>query len=185
MSLISLAKYSVPQATRRIQRPVYETKSLGTPFVRVGEGVGEGKEVETKKQEYVEKVVQHIPSEAVGFYIFAAGLFQNVSAADRLSASDGRTIVFYLTLVLTPTLAWYLTGKKLEDDKVPHPYRPRREHWWKMFAATLAFVVWAAAMPGSVFAAFSWYDSRLAVILLALVALVLPKLSDAILKHDK
>src|SRR5512133_3698840 len=152
MSLIALAKYSAPETAHRAPQSIFKTMAAAEQRDFGTKGSSPAGEMEAKKQEYVEKVVQHIPSEAVGFYIFAAGLFQSVSSSDRLSATDGRSIVFYLTLVITPVLAWYLVGKRLEEEKVPHPYRPRKEHRWKMFAATLAFVVWAAAMPASIFA---------------------------------
>lgn len=177
MSLIALSKYRALAAPRPAAAAKFETKAALPDLDSVTPA-----ETAEKEQAYAEKVVQHVPSEAVGFYIFAAGLFQSGAESGGLSVSSGRAIVFWLTLVLTPTLAWYLTGKKRADEKQPRPYRLGREHLWKMLAATVAFVVWAAAMPGSVFAGFGWYDPRLAAVLLALVALVLPKVSDAVLR---
>jgi len=85
-------------------------------------------------------LVKYIPTESVTLYVAAASA---VPALKSLSINE-KSIYWFFAL-LTPVLfALILIGKRKMAGVKPLADWP----WWKTIAATVAFFVWALAVPG-------------------------------------
>jgi hypothetical protein len=91
-------------------------------------------------------LVKYIPTESVTLYVAA------ISAAAALkSVWSGITTVhiYWFFAGLTPVIfILVLIGKRRTMRLAPVP-PPREFPWWKVFACTVAFIVWALAVPGN------------------------------------
>jgi len=90
-------------------------------------------------------LVGYIPTEVVTLYVSA------LSAEQALVDATGffnATWIFWSFAALTPVLLLLVYASKLATAGEPLP-RPPQWPWWKMTAATIAFAVWATAVPGN------------------------------------
>ena len=90
-------------------------------------------------------LVGYIPTEVITLYVAALSAEAALHAA--FPRIDAATILWFF-VVLTPLLLLliYLSKVAATGDKLPGP---RLWPWWKMCAATVAFFVWALAVPGN------------------------------------
>lgn len=90
-------------------------------------------------------LVKYIPTESVTLYVAA------VSAAPALKAvwpGLSENDIYWFFGVLTPVIFVLVFIGKLRVEGL-WPLRSLKDWpWWKTFAATLAFFVWALAVPG-------------------------------------
>ena len=90
-------------------------------------------------------LVGYFPTEIITLYVAA------LSARTALQATfpviDAAAILWFF-VILTPLLLLliYISKVAATGDKLPGP---AIWPWWKMFAATVAFFVWALAVPGN------------------------------------
>jgi hypothetical protein len=97
-------------------------------------------------REGLDALTKYIPTETITLFIACA------SAKDALaSAFPGAPLglihVYWLFAALTPALVWLLTLIEYRRNPGPEPFKPPL---WRMAAATIAFLVWALAVPGMV-----------------------------------
>ncbi len=90
-------------------------------------------------------LVGYIPTEVVTLYV--AALSAEAALHSTFTVIDAATILWFF-VALTPLLLLliYLSKVAATGDKLPGP---REWPWWKMCAATIAFFVWALAVPGN------------------------------------
>ena len=90
-------------------------------------------------------LVGYIPTEVITLYVAALSAQAALHAA--FNAIDAATILWFF-VALTPVLLLliYLSKVAATGDALPGP---KQWPWWKMCAATIAFFVWALAVPGN------------------------------------
>jgi hypothetical protein len=93
-------------------------------------------------------LVKYIPTEVVTLYVAAASTAQSLKSAISMPVIDGRLLYWGFT-VLTPILLVLMYASKRATDGLPALPKARELPWWKMTAATVAFAVWALAVPGN------------------------------------
>jgi hypothetical protein len=90
-------------------------------------------------------LVGYIPTEVITLYVAALSAEQPLRAATGFF--DARWILWTFAL-LTPALLLLIYVSKIASAGGALP-RPPAWPWWKMSAATIAFLVWAVAVPGN------------------------------------
>jgi hypothetical protein len=90
-------------------------------------------------------LVGYIPTEVITLYVTA--LSADAALHSTFPLINAATILWFF-VGLTPILLLliYLSKVAATGDKLPGP---RLWPWWKMVAATIAFFVWALAVPGN------------------------------------
>jgi hypothetical protein len=88
-------------------------------------------------------LVGYIPTEIVTLYVAAL----SAQTALHTAAINAVTILWFF-VGLTPVLLLLIYLSKVAASGGPLP-GPRLWPWWKMAAATIAFFVWALAVPGN------------------------------------
>jgi hypothetical protein len=114
-------------------------------------------------------IVSYIPIEIVTVYVA-------VSAAISEPASPCRTgqwVSFWVFLALTPITLWALYAARLRASGASLQLDPTRWPWPELIASTVAYALWAFALPGTPFAGLSWYRPGLAGAVLLVGTLVL------------
>jgi len=114
-------------------------------------------------------IVTYIPTEILTLYVA-------VLAAIRIPNQTNfppmwRT--FYCFLVATPIVVWLVYAAKCSAGGKSVPISPRAWPIWEMFAATIAYVAWAFALPQSPFQQFNWYTPALSGIMVMIIATLL------------
>lgn len=108
-------------------------------------------------------IVTYIPTEVLTLY---------VAVLAALSPPSGNADVvrrtFVVFLVSTPIIVWMTYAAKVKAAAKPLPVHPAQWPIWEMTAALVAFVAWAASLPGAPFLA----DLRLPSALGAVIVLV-------------
>ena len=64
-------------------------------------------------------------------------------------------------------------GAKLKSAEKPIPWHFKAWPLWEMFAATIAYLAWAFALPNTPFPDYGWYSSGLAGITVLVASTVL------------
>ena len=80
---------------------------------------------------------------------------------------------FVFFVILTPIVVWALYATKVITAGKPLPRSFSAWPKWEMFASTLAFTVWAAALPSSPLEQFAWFNAGLAGISVLIVSSLL------------
>jgi len=102
--------------------------------------------------------VAYIPTEVVTTYVAAVAALGTVASQSQLE----QWATFWVFLGFTPLTTWTIFAVKLKSrDALSQMRDLRLWPWWELFAASLAFTVWAYALPGSPFERFSWYKPGL------------------------
>lgn len=90
-------------------------------------------------------LIGYIPTEVITLYV--AALSAEQALRDATGFVDAVWILWFF-VALTPALLLLIFVSKLAAAGAPLP-GPRSWPWWKMIAATIAFMVWALAVPGN------------------------------------
>lgn len=85
-------------------------------------------------------IMAYIPTEILTVYVPVLAM---------LETTAGKVSGFQSFLIATPIVVWLLFAAKLRTASGRLPLDPRTWPWWEMFAATLAFFVWACALDNS------------------------------------
>lgn len=100
----------------------------------------------------------YIPTEVLTLYV---AVLAAVHQPKGITPSDW--IAFWGFLVVTPVVVWLVYGAKVMAAGKPLPLAFGAWPVWEMFAATIAYCVWAFALPNTPFAQYSdsWYSAAL------------------------
>ena len=124
--------------------------------------------VATTTANTVEQLTRYIPSEIITVYVALTSAMENAKASVR-----ALWIGFAICLALTPVVTWLIFAAKVRARGQAIPRSWRVWPYWKIFAAIVAFVAWATALPHGPFWTVSWFNpSYGAVALLGTTALL-------------
>jgi hypothetical protein len=103
--------------------------------------------MQTKVSSALDALARFIPTETITLYIAASTIQAAITSTLGLSAKG----VYWLFAALTPILfLLVLAGKRRSTGLPPFP-KLREWPWWKLVACTVAFLLWALALPTSPF----------------------------------
>jgi hypothetical protein len=120
----------------------------------------------------MKKIVGYIPAEVVAAYI---PLLDLVREGNDLSFEWG---IFWLFVVITPAAVLATYAAKLNNKRERERLKDlKRWPWWAMIAASISFVAWAAALPGSVMNELSWFRPALGAAAVVVAGLIVGLLS--------
>lgn len=92
-------------------------------------------------------LVKYIPTEVITLYV------ATLSAAPALQdvfPNVGTNDIYWGFTIITPLLLFLVyVNKRATSGLRPIVPQAREWPWWKLFAATVAFMVWALAVPGN------------------------------------
>jgi hypothetical protein len=92
----------------------------------------------------LDSLVKYVPTESVTLYVAATAALSSVTP----SAALGPERIYWGFVVLTPTLFILIYMGKRRSQKLPLlPKAVAQWPWWKLIASTIAFGVWALAVP--------------------------------------
>ena len=95
---------------------------------------------------------KYIPTESVTLYVAAVSA---QSALAGLIPWLTATVTYWIFVVLTPIICFLLWARQVANAKKENKdfkvslLSPKSWPWWKMIASTIAFLVWALAVPGN------------------------------------
>jgi hypothetical protein len=93
----------------------------------------------------LDSLVRYIPTESVSLYVAAAAAISSISATFPWITPYSLYLIF---IVLTPILFVLIYIGKRRSQSLPSlPADLKEWPWWKLFASTFAFAVWALAIP--------------------------------------
>lgn len=94
-------------------------------------------------------IVTYIPSEVIATYVAVMSVIRDTS---RKSLTP-ELWVFWGFLIATPIVVWLIYAAKTRSAQpsAPLPLTIRKWPKWEMVAATIAFLVWALALPDNPF----------------------------------
>jgi hypothetical protein len=99
----------------------------------------------------------YIPTEVLTLYVAILAVIQKPN-----SVTKADWITFWAFLAATPLIVWLVYGAKLVSAKKKIPRSLKGWPLWEMFAATVAYVAWAFALPNTPFLTYGWYSAGLA-----------------------
>lgn len=115
-------------------------------------------------------IVTYIPTEVLTLYVAVLAAIQ---LPNRTSYRP-LWMAFYGFLIATPLIVWLVYAANVISGGKKLPMAPRTWPLWEMFAATVAFVTWAFALPDSPFKYFSdWYTPALAGVIVLVISTLL------------
>lgn len=128
-------------------------------------------------------IVAYIPTEVLTLYVAVLAAIQHPTAAVQPTQLELRPlwISFYGFLAATPLIVWLVYAAKVRAENKKLPVAPRTWPWWEMFAATVAYVAWAFALPNSPFQKYSsWYSSAIAGVVVLVISTLLGLLAPLV-----
>ncbi len=127
---------------------------------------GEMPETQSGVTSALATITAYIPTEVLITYVAVAAALTGSAA----TSSVGPWLAFLAFLVGTPAVVWLVYAGKVRTSGKALPIRIR--HWprWEMFAATVSYVAWAFALPGTPFGQFGWYNSGVAGVIVLVAA---------------
>lgn len=102
-------------------------------------------------------IVAYIPTEVVTTYVAVLAALGSVTS----QSSFEKWVTFWVFLGFTPVAQWVVFAVKLKGRNKLKNLKLKQWPWWAIFSASLAFVVWAYALPASPFSSLSWYKPGL------------------------
>jgi hypothetical protein len=142
MSIYSLAENS-------ISPPQPEDTDV---FESAAAAPGEAVSAETSRADTLDNLTRFIPTESVTLYVAAIGI-ATAAGMDNLPLVLQPTFLYWLCAVLTPVIFVILLVRARALNK--QALLPDKWPIWKIVAATIAFLVWALAVPGSPYLDFT------------------------------
>lgn len=121
-------------------------RSLRERAVGIAPGEGAVPDNDNAVSNALSMLVKYIPTESVTLYVAA------VSATAALKGFRPWLTeyhIYWFFGVFTPLLFVLIFLGKRRASQLPTIPAPREWPWWKIFAATVAFLVWALAVPGN------------------------------------
>lgn len=102
-------------------------------------------------------IVAYIPTEVVTTYVAILAALGSIASQSSLE----KWVTFWVFLGFTPVATWVVYAVKLKGRNALKGLKFKQWPWWELFSASLAFTVWAYALPGSAFSSLSWYKPGL------------------------
>jgi len=123
----------------------------------------------------------YIPTEVLTLYVaVVAAVHPSTAGAEAITVPPTTTVqpedwgIFWSFLVATPVILWLVYAAKMKSAQKPLPISFSAWPLWEMFAATVAYVAWAFALPGTPFRQFeNWYSAGLAGVAVLVASTVL------------
>lgn len=112
----------------------------------------------SSQDEYLSRVLKHIPSEIVMAYVSIEGVLRTAYKAEPAFLEKALWILAGVLTVLTPLWLWRVM---------------KVHHFSQLFLSTLAFPMWLFAMGGP-FVTLEWYRPALGGVVLPLYTLLVP-----------
>jgi hypothetical protein len=150
MSLNSLADEEVARAKSLDQGPIDYTATVTAPLttanIRVGELSQGARRGSTGASNALSALARYIPAEIVTLYVAALSAMPAITAT---FAGVTEVRLYWFFVALTPVLLLLvLAGKRRGEGFNAFPSL-RDWPWWKLVASTVAFLVWALAIPAT------------------------------------
>jgi hypothetical protein len=115
-------------------------------------------------------IATYIPTEVLTLYVAVLGALQGPNGV----APKSLWSAFIFFLVLTPVVVWLIYAARVKAAKKKLPLSPRTWPMWEIFAATVAYVAWAIALPDNPFKyQFGWYSPALAGVIVLVISTLL------------
>ncbi len=126
-----------------------------------------------------DRIVSYIPTEVIGSYqvvvsLALSGEGQNVAKHSPYT-TDLQLLLFKIFWALTPAIAFFGVAVAMHLKNRPIWKTPKRWPWASMFIGGVAFPIWVACLPGTVFLRFSGFHPYYGAIAAVILALVLAK----------
>ncbi len=116
----------------------------------------------------LDSIGTYIPTEVMATYLAILAVIPSF-AAHRY-----QWLMFWVFLVATPIVVWLGVSAAHPGQGLTLPvFAIRQWPWLSMFAATLAFAVFAISVPGSVVSYLSWYQAWMSTVAIIFSAFVL------------
>jgi hypothetical protein len=103
----------------------------------------------------------YIPTEILTLYVAILGVLHKPATQQAFQPTMADWIAFFAFLTFTPIVVWLVYGAKLKVANKPLPLSFGTWPVWEMFAATVAYLAWAFALPNSPFNQYTWYSAAL------------------------
>jgi uncharacterized membrane protein YfcA len=92
-------------------------------------------------------LVKYIPTESITLYVAALSAIEALLSFSPYITSE---FVYWFFAILTPILVLVIYfGKRRVANLQPTIPAPWKWPWWKTIAATIAFLIWALAVPSN------------------------------------
>jgi len=156
MSLNSLADEEVARAKSFREGPTDDTATVTAPLatanIRVGDLYQGGRRGSTGASNALGALARYIPAEIVTLYVASLSAMPAITAT---FAAVTEVRLYWFFVALTPVLLLLvLAGKRRGEGFSAFPSL-RDWPWWKLVASTVAFLVWALAIPATPYLAGS------------------------------
>ncbi len=115
-------------------------------------------------------IAAYIPTEVLSLYVACVAVLHK---GDKVTVAEW--IAFGSFFFLTPVVVWLVYAIKIKSAQKPLPLAPSKWPVWEMSAATIAYVAWAYALPGTPFSQFApgGYSAGLAGLMVLIVSTLL------------
>jgi hypothetical protein len=143
-------------------------------LAEIGQSTGESQATQSPLTSALESIMAYIPSEVVTTYVaVVAVLYPATDGAPAVASAVTGWVPFGVFLVLTPIVSWLIYAAKVANASEPLPIPVAKWPKWEMTVATVAFAIWAAALPNSPFNEFTWYSAGVAGIILLISSMMI------------
>src|SRR6478672_4369118 len=126
-------------------------------------------------------IVAYIPTEILTLYVAVLAALGSPGPAKKVTL--GMVIAFWAFLACTPLTVWLLYAVKVVSGGKQLPASPPQWPVWEMIAGTIAYAVWAFAMPNNPFAGTGWYSSAIAGVVVLVVSTLIGLVSPLFQKQ--
>ena len=126
----------------------------------------------------VAAIVTYFPTEVNILYTAIVAAIVTTDATTTSHA--GQWVAFYFVLVLAPIISWLLYAARVKKQTGKLPLRPTSWPFLEMLFSTIAFAVWAAALPASPLRDLKHFNSGLASAAVLVVSMLLGLLAPVL-----
>jgi FtsH-binding integral membrane protein len=103
-------------------------------------------------------VIAYFPSEINVLYTAVVAAIASTTS----TTMAGQWAAFWFMLVMTPLAVWFVYAARVRAADKPLPIHPKSWPWAEIIVSTVAFAIWAGALPGSPLREIDDYSSTLA-----------------------
>jgi hypothetical protein len=157
MSISTMTTMAYRRRTDVTDRPPQPT-AAGPSSAVSARLAGEAPETQTGVTSALATITAFIPTEVLITYVAVAAALTGSAATSTV----GPWLNFVAFLVATPTVVWLIYAGKVRTSGKALPRAIHLWPRWEMVAATIGYVAWAFALPGTPFEQFGWYNSGVA-----------------------
>jgi hypothetical protein len=176
MSVSSMA--NMAYARRHDVKPVGE--GLETT-AKVAQATGQNIETSTPTTSAISSMAAYIPTEVITVYVAVLAAIGTSAPAPGSQSTATVTAMslaspfplYILFIILVPVIVWGLYAGTVKAAKKPIPKSIGAWPKWEMFAGTIAFAIWAAALPNSPLSEFSWFSAAVAGIAALVISMLI------------